>query len=80
VTLQNKDAKTFSVVDPSGTYTVLNTKNAFEITAQGFVKKAGDSMTGQLQISAPLTVQIPEGKVQPDVKPSDENPASWSAS
>lgn len=80
VTLQNKDAKTFSVVDPSGTYTILNTKNAFEITAQGFVKKAGDSMTGQLQISAPLTVQIPEGKVQPDVKPSDENPASWSAS
>ncbi|MGZ7224825.1 hypothetical protein ACXWOJ_09400, partial [Streptococcus pyogenes] len=32
VTLQNKDAKTFSVVDPSGTYTILNTKNAFEIT------------------------------------------------
>lgn len=80
VTLQNKDAKTFSVVDPSGTYTILNTKNAFEITAQGFVKKAGDSMTGPLQIQAPLTVQIPEGRVAPDVKPSDDNPASWSAS
>ncbi|MGC8165043.1 hypothetical protein ACP3WT_25640, partial [Salmonella enterica] len=24
--------------------------------------------------------QIPEGRVAPDVKPSDDNPASWSAS
>ena len=77
--LQTKEANTFSVTDTSGTYTVLNTKNAFNITAQGFVKKAGDSMTGPLTVNGIFTVQIPEGIVRPDFAPAANNSGTWTA-
>lgn len=80
VSLTTKNAKTFSVSDSTGTYTLLSTSNAKDIVGQNFVKKEGDSMAGPLIINSTLTVQIPEGKVQPDVNPTSDNSASWSSS
>lgn len=79
VSLQTKDAKVFSVTDTTGTHTILNTSNAYDITSQGFVKKVGDSMTGPLMVNAVMTVQIPEGIVNPDQPPTTANSASWSS-
>lgn len=77
--LTTKDAKSFTISDSTGAYTVLNTSNAKDIVGQNFVKKEGDSMTGPLTVNSVFTVQIPEGKVQPDTKPTADNSATWNS-
>jgi hypothetical protein len=79
VVLYTNDAADFTVTDPSGNSTILTTKNMISVISQNFVRKIGDSMTGNLLINATLMVQIPEGTVVPDQPPSSSNPNSWSA-
>ncbi|AUE23150.1 tail fiber protein proximal subunit [Citrobacter phage CF1 ERZ-2017] len=78
--IQTTDASNLTVTDSTGTSTVITTKNMVNQIGLNFVKKIGDSMTGNLLIDATLRVQIPEGVVTPDQPPTDSNPNAWSSS
>lgn len=76
--IRGTDANATKLTDTTGSYSILTEKNFNTIVDRTFVKKAGDSMTGRLKISAPITATIPEDQAPIRTIPNANNFGSWS--
>ncbi|ATN93214.1 long tail fiber proximal subunit [Salmonella phage Melville] len=75
--IQTTDAGNLKVTDTSGSSVILTTKNAVTIVGNNFVNKAGDSMSGRLDISAAMSSVITEAKAIGPL--TNETVGNWSA-
>lgn len=74
---KNNDAVNAKIQDPSGTYKILNEKNYVSIGEQTFIKRAGDSVSGRINFTSPITSTIPQSNTKPNAIPDSGNFGTW---
>ncbi|ADG60141.1 tail fiber protein proximal subunit [Acinetobacter phage Acj9] len=74
------DANNLMTQDAGNNYKILNQKNMNAILDPIYVNAAGDSMTGRLNISAPITASILESQALVNNAPSANNFGTWTLS
>ena len=79
--LYTPDANTYNVIDPSGTYQLISTKNLVNVGSNNFVNRAGSIMSGSLGINNTLSVVLSESIAYPSLTslPSTSNQSAWTA-
>ncbi|QQO96941.1 long tail fiber proximal subunit [Acinetobacter phage Melin] len=71
------DAAFIRALDSGTVYTVMTTKNRAGILDPLYVKKSGDTMTGRLNVSQPITATIPQSLATPNAVPNSNNFGTW---
>ncbi|ASD52113.1 tail fiber protein proximal subunit [Pseudomonas phage PspYZU05] len=81
MTLYSPNASAYNVIDPSGTYQLLTTKNNVAVNNVNFVNRAGSSMSGELVINNVLSVVLSEATAFPSLTsiPNSSNKSAWTA-
>lgn len=75
--IKTRDANTLKVAESGNEYTILSTKNAQTILDPVYVNTSGDTMTGRLNVKAPVTFTIPEANVPIKTVPNSTNFGTW---
>lgn len=65
--------------DSSGSYPILTTKNYARLADGRYVKKAGDTMTGELKSNSPITINGDENWYNTTSPDAVTKPGSWTA-
>ncbi|CAL1778050.1 tail fiber protein proximal subunit [Acinetobacter phage vB_AbaM_Konradin-v2] len=76
--LNTPDASDLRVTENGGnTYQVITGKNLITEANKTYVRKTGDSMTGRLNISQPITATINQSAATPNAVPNASNFGTW---